>query len=254
MNVTYEPQGQVVVVTINRPERRNAVDQQTAEELVAAFERFDADPDLSVAVFTGAGGTFCAGADLTALSEGERKTVTEEGNFAPMGPSRMRLSKPVIAAVEGFAVAGGLELALWADMRVAGNSAVFGVLCRRFGVPLIDLGTIRLPRLIGQSRAADMILTGREVKGAEALDFGLANRLVQDGQARAAAVQLATEISAFPQLCLRNDRQSMYEQWDLSEAEAIRNEMRHGLNTINSGETLAGASAFAGGKGRHGKF
>ncbi|WP_306252705.1 crotonase/enoyl-CoA hydratase family protein [Parvularcula sp. IMCC14364] len=254
MQVTVETQGPVAIVTINRPARRNAVDQPTAEELVAAFEQFDADPALSVAVFTGAGGTFCAGADLKALSDGERKTVREEGQFAPMGPSRMRLSKPVIAAVEGFAVAGGLELALWADMRVAGNSAVFGVFCRRFGVPLIDLGTIRLPRLIGQSRAADMILTGREVKGAEALDFGLANRLVPDGQALASALELAQDIAAFPQRCLRNDRQSMYEQWDLTEAEAIRNEMRRGLDTIQSGETHAGASAFAGGKGRHGAF
>lgn len=254
MSVGYEVSGKIVTITIERPERRNAVDLKTAEHLVEAFKAFDNDENLSVAVFTGAGGAFCSGADLQALAQGERKPVLEHGDFAPMGPSRLRLQKPVIAAVEGFAVAGGLELALWADMRVAGCSAVFGVYCRRFGVPLVDLGTIRLPRLIGQSRATDMILTGRGVSGEEALAFGLANRLVEDGEALGAAQELARQIAGFPQTCLRGDRQSMFEQWDLTEQEAIANEIRHGLRTIASGETLSGASSFAKGAGRHGSF
>ncbi|MEO1658160.1 MAG: crotonase/enoyl-CoA hydratase family protein [Pseudomonadota bacterium] len=254
MTVSYETDGPVAVVTINRPERRNAVDNATAQALYDAFKAFDADEALSAAILTGAGGAFCAGADLRALAEGEEKPVLEEGDYAPMGPSRLRLSKPVIAAIEGPAVAGGLELALWADMRVAGRSAVFGVYCRRFGVPLIDLGTIRLPRLIGQSRAADMILTGRPVDADEALSFGLANRVVDDGEALNAAKVLAHQIAAFPQLCMRNDRQSMFEQWDLPEQQAIENEIRRGLETIRSGETLSGATAFSGGKGRHGSF
>jgi enoyl-CoA hydratase len=254
MTVGYEIDGSIVTITIQRPERRNAVDLPTAHALIEAFKTFDADDDLSIAVFTGQNGHFCAGADLQALANGEKKPVLEDGEFAPMGPSRLRLTKPVIAAVEGFAVAGGLELALWADMRVAGRSAVFGVYCRRFGVPLIDLGTIRLPRLIGQSRASDMILTGRGVQGEEALSFGLANRLVADGTALSEAVALAKELSEFPQLCLRNDRRSMLEQWQYEEEAAIANEIRLGKATIKSGETLSGASAFSKGKGRHGAF
>ncbi|MEM0928296.1 MAG: crotonase/enoyl-CoA hydratase family protein [Pseudomonadota bacterium] len=254
MTITYETDGVVAIITINRPERRNAVDMPTAQALYEAFKTFDADDGLSVAVFTGAGGAFCAGADLQAIAGGQRNTVVEDGDLAPMGPSRLRLSKPVIAAVEGPAVAGGLELALWADMRVAGQSATFGVYCRRFGVPLIDLGTIRLPRLIGQSRASDMILTGRAVDAEEALGFGLVNRVVPDGEALKTAKTIAHQIAAFPQLCMQNDRQSMFEQWDLPEAEATRNEIRRGLQTIGSGETFDGATAFTGGKGRHGSF
>jgi len=254
MTVEVELVGEIAIIKINRPERRNAVDLPTAEALIDTFKTFDADDALSVAIFTGAGENFCAGADLQAISAGEQKPVLEDGDFAPMGPSRLRLSKPVIAAVEGYAVAGGLELALWADMRVAGQNASFGVFCRRFGVPLVDLGTIRLPRLIGQSRAADMILTGREVKGEEALSFGLINRLVDDGSALEAAKALAKDLCQFPQACLRSDRQSMYEQWDLTERDAIANEIRHGLSTIKSGETVSGASVFSGGKGRHGSF
>lgn len=254
MTITYETERVVAIITINRTERRNAVDMPTAQALYDAFKTFDADDGLSVAVFTGAGGAFCAGADLQAIAGGQRNTVVEDGDLAPMGPSRLRLSKPVIAAVEGPAVAGGLELALWADMRVAGQSAIFGVYCRRFGVPLIDLGTIRLPRLIGQSRASDMILTGRAVNAEEALGFGLVNRVVPDGKALETAKEIAQQIAAFPQLCMRNDRQSMFEQWDLTEEEAIRNEIRRGLQTIGSGETFDGATAFTGGKGRHGSF
>lgn len=254
MSVGYEASGEIVTITIRRPERRNAVDLKTAEMLVEAFKTFDDDKTLLVAVFTGEGGNFCSGADLQALAAGEKKPVLEDGEFAPMGPSRLRLSKPVIAAVEGYAVAGGLELALWADLRVASRSAVFGVYCRRFGVPLVDLGTIRLPRLIGHSRASDMILTGRGVKGEEALLFGLANRLVEEGAALDEATSLARELAAFPQTCLRNDRRSMHDQWSLNEDEAIANEIRLGLATIGTGETLSGASAFTGGQGRHGMF
>lgn len=254
MAVIYEVEGDVVVISINRPERRNAVDLKTANQLIDAFKTFEADKHLSVAVFTGKGGAFCAGADLHAISMGESKPVQEDGDFAPMGPSRLRLSKPVVAAVEGPAVAGGLELALWADLRVAAKSAVFGVYCRRFGVPLIDLGTIRLPRLIGQSRASDMILTGRAVDAEEAFSFGLVNRIVESGEALNASKAMARQIAAFPQLCLRNDRMSMLEQWHLSESDALRNEIKHGRDTIRSGETLSGATAFARGKGRHGSF
>ncbi|EEA94620.1 crotonase/enoyl-CoA hydratase family protein [Pseudovibrio sp. JE062] len=252
MAVHFEVEGTTAIITLDRPERRNAVDGETAQLLVDAFTRFDQDDSLSVAVFTGSEGTFCAGADLKAISEGNLNILKEEGDFAPMGPSRMRLSKPVIAAIEGHAVAGGLELALWADMRVAGRSAVFGVYCRRFGVPLIDMGTIRLPRLIGQSRAADMILTGRSVSGEEAVAFGLVNRLVEDGEALSKAKELATHIAQFPQMCMRSDRLSMFEQWDMTETEAIKNEMRRGLSVISSGETVSGATAFSHGKGRHG--
>ena len=249
--------GVVTIISINRPQRRNAVDGKTARRLFDAFLAFDADPGSSVAVFTGTGGMFCAGADLTALSEGDaekRREIGGHGTIAPMGPSRLRLGKPVIAAVEGYAVAGGFELALWADMRVVGEGATFGVFCRRFGVPLIDLGTIRLPRLIGHSRAMDLILTGRPVDAQEALAIGLANRMVPKGQALAQAVALAHEIAKFPQACLRNDRRSALRQWDLEEEDAIRDEMQGGLGVIASGETLAGARRFAEGAGRGGTF
>jgi enoyl-CoA hydratase len=253
VTVRYEVEGEIAVVTIDRPEARNAINGETASALVESFQKFDADHNLAVAVLTGAGGHFCAGADLKAVGTGQGNRLSEDGD-GPLGVTRMLLGKPVIAAVEGYAVAGGLELALWCDMRVAARDAVFGVFCRRFGVPLVDMGTIRLPRLIGQSRALDMILTGRGVSGDEALAFGLANRLVERGETLVAAKDLAREIAAFPQLCMRNDRLSAYEQWSLTTEEAIRNETRRGLETIRSGETLAGAQRFASGVGRHGQF
>jgi enoyl-CoA hydratase len=251
--VTYEIDPPLVTVTINRPEVRNAVDRPTAEALADAFRRFDADDSLSVAILTGAGGFFCAGADLKAVAGGRGNRVAEDGD-GPLGCTRMLLSKPVIAAVEGHAVAGGLELALWCDLRVAARDAIFGVYCRRFGVPLCDGGTIRLPRLIGMSHAMDMILTGRGVSGDEAFRIGLANRLVERGEALAAARPLAREIASFPQRCLRSDRTSAYEAWPLSLADALRNEYRRGIATIESGETAEGARRFASGIGRHGRF
>lgn len=251
MSVHVETDGPVTIVTIDRPERRNAVDRETAAALTGAFRAFDDDAGASVAVLTGASGTFCAGADLQAIATGGGNRVVEEGD-GPLGPTRMVLSKPVIAAVEGYAVAGGLELALWCDLRVAAHDATFGVYCRRFGVPLLDLGTIRLPRLIGHSRAMDLILTGRGVSGEEALAMGLANRLVEPGQARDAAVALAHELAALPQLCMRHDRLSAIEQWGLSWDDAILNEVRHGLVAIQAGETVAGAERFRQGAGRHG--
>jgi enoyl-CoA hydratase len=229
----------------------NAVDSVTAAQLLAAFEAFDADETASVAVLTGSGGCFCAGADLKALTEGDRRPVGEDGP-GPMGPTRLRLGKPVIAAIEGPAVAGGLELALWCDLRVATTDATLGVYCRRFGVPLVDLGTVRLPRLIGHSRASDLILTGRGVDGVEAERIGLVNRVVAPGEALAAAVALAAELAALPQRCMRNDRLSALEQWDLGEDDAMRNEAARGRDSIASGETLAGAARFASGAGRHG--
>ena len=253
MTVVYEVDGPVVTVTIRRPEVRNAVDRATAEALAEAFRRFDADEALSVAVLTGANGMFCAGADLKAVSEGRGNRVLREGD-GPMGPTRLLLSKPVIAAVEGYAVAGGLELAAWCDMRVAAQDAVFGVFCRRWGVPLVDGGTIRLTRLLGHSHAMDLILTGRGVSGEEALRMGLANRLVEPGQALGAAQQLAREIAAFPQRCMRADRMSSYEQWPMPLDEALENEYRHGQGVIESGETQEGAKRFRDGAGRHGKF
>jgi enoyl-CoA hydratase len=243
----------VLVVTINRPEVRNALNIATSEALLAAFEEYDADETASVAVLTGAGGTFCAGADLKAIAAGQRRRLLEDGP-GPLGPTRMLLSKPVIAAVEGHAVAGGFELALWCDLRVASEDAVFGVFCRRFGVPLLDLGTIRLPRLIGHSHAMDLILTGRGVHGEEALRMGLVNRMVPHGKALDTAVRLAHELARFPQHCLRSDRLSAYEQWSLSHDEAVRNELRRGRDVIDSGETAVGAASFAGGQGRHGAF
>jgi enoyl-CoA hydratase len=251
--VQWETDGPVAIVTIDRPAVRNAVDGPTAAALAEAFRRFDADESLAVAVLTGAGGTFCAGADLKAVSEGRGNRLAEDGD-GPMGPTRMLLSKPVVAAVEGWAVAGGLELAAWCDLRVAAHDAVFGVFCRRWGVPLVDGGTIRLPRLIGHGHALDMILTGRGVSGAEAQRMGLANRLVKPGTARAEAVRLAHELARFPQRCLRGDRLSSYEQWSLGLEDALRNETRRGLEVVASGETGAGARRFAGGAGRHGRF
>jgi enoyl-CoA hydratase len=251
--VTTESRGRTLVVTIDRPERRNAVDGPTAAALFEAFSAFDGDDDHDVAVLTGAGGTFCAGADLKAVSEGNGNRVEADmGKPAPLGCTRLLLSKPVIAAVEGHAVAGGLELALWCDLRVAATDATFGVYCRRWGVPLVDGGTVRLPRLVGQSRALDMILTGRGVQGEEALAFGLANRLCAPGRALEDAVELATALAAFPQLCLRSDRLSSYEQWGLPLDAALANEVQRGLGPIRSGETLDGARRFAGGEGRHG--
>jgi enoyl-CoA hydratase len=255
--ILVEHDGPITIVSINRPHCRNAVDGATARKLFDAFLAFDADDSASVAVFTGTGGTFCAGADLKAVASGDPNKKRELGGhstIAPMGPSRLRLTKPVIAAVEGFAVAGGMELALWADMRVVAEDAIFGIYCRRFGVPLIDLGTIRLPRLIGHSQAMDLILTGRPVGGEEALRMGLANRLVPKGETRAHAVALAKQIAAFPQTCMRADRLSALRQWDLEEEDAIANEMRGGLEVIASGETLSGAARFASGVGRHGAF
>lgn len=251
--VLTERHGSVYVVTLNRPKVRNAIDGPTAAALAGAFRAFDADESLSVAVLTGAGGTFCAGADLAAVASGERGLrVAEEGD-APLRVSRMLLSKPVMAAVEGYAVAGGLELALWCDLRVAAEDAVFGVYCRRWGVPLVDGGTIRLPRLIGRSHALDMILTGRGVSGQEALAMGLVNRLVPHGTALDAALALANELARLPQTCLRSDRLSVYEQEALPMAEALRNETRRGLAVLASGEAQAGARRFAEGHGRHGE-
>jgi enoyl-CoA hydratase len=252
-SVRYEVDGPVVVVTIDRPHVRNAVDGTTAAALADAFRRFDADAALATAVLTGAGGTFCAGADLKAVAAGQGNRVTFDGD-GPMGPTRLLLSKPVIAAVEGYAVAGGLELAIWSDLCVAARDAVFGVFCRRWGVPLIDGGTIRLARRIGHSHALDLILTGRGVSGEEAHRMGLANRLVAPGAARGEAVALATQLAAFPQRCLRSDRLSSYRQWDLSFAEALIEETRLGLDVITSGDTIAGAQRFAAGAGRHGAF
>jgi enoyl-CoA hydratase len=245
--------GKVFTVTINRPEVRNAVDSATARALADAFQNFEADDELCVAVLTGTAGTFCAGADLREVADGQRTAIDENG-AGPMGPTWMQMSKPVLAAVEGHAVAGGLELALWCDLRIAARDAMFGVYNRRFGVPLIDLGTVRLPRMIGQGRALDLILTGRGVSGEEALQMGLVNRLVEPGKALAAAVELAHTLAGFPQNSLRADRMSVYEQWSLSWEEARRNELKHGLTVLASGESRAGAQRFASGAGRHGSF
>ena len=245
--------GPVLVVVIDRPEARNAVDRPTADLLADAFRTFDADDSLAVAVLTGAGGTFCAGADLKGIGDGRGNRVDRDMAVdGPMGPTRMLLDKPVIAAVEGYAVAGGLELAIWCDLRVAASDAVFGVFCRRWGVPLVDGGTVRLPRLIGQSHANDLILTGRGVSGEEAVAMGLVNRSVEPGTALAAAVELATDIASRPQVCLRNDRRSSYDQWGLDEAEALEREMVLAIDTLSSPETLEGVGRFTAGEGRHG--
>ena len=251
--VQFEVRGAIAIVTIDRPAVRNAVDRPTAKLLADAFRRFDADAALAVAILTGSGGTFCAGADLKGVADGRGNRVTSEGD-GPMGPTRMLLSKPVLAAVEGFAVAGGLELALWCDLRIAARDAVFGVYCRRWGVPLIDGGTVRLPRLIGHSHALDLILTGRGVSGEEARMMGLANRLTEPGGALTGAMEMAEQLMRFPQLCMRSDRTSSYAQWDLPLTDALREETRLGREVIASGETAAGAARFAGGKGRHGGF
>ena len=256
-NVLVERDGPVTIVSINRPHCRNAVDGATARKLFDTFKAFDADAEASVAVFTGTGGYFCAGADLKAVASGDpdkKREIGGQDSIAPMGPSRLRLSKPVIAAVEGFAVAGGMELALWADMRVVAEDATFGVFCRRFGVPLIDLGTIRLPRLIGASRAMDLILTGRPVEAKEAYDIGLANRLAPKGGALEAALELAAQLSAFPQLCLRNDRLSAIGQWSLDWDQATAAEIALGMETLRSGQAQQGAARFAAGEGRGGRF
>ncbi|MGA5125329.1 crotonase/enoyl-CoA hydratase family protein [Streptomyces pseudogriseolus] len=251
MPVRIERRGGVTTVVLSRPEARNAVDGPTAAELADAFRAFEADDEARAAVLWGEGGTFCAGADLKALGTERANRVAEDGD-GPMGPTRLRLSKPVIAAVSGHAVAGGLELALWCDLRVAEEDAVFGVFCRRWGVPLIDGGTVRLPRLIGTSRAMDMILTGRPVPAAEAYAMGLANRVVPVGRARAEAEELAASLARFPQACLRSDRTSVLEQEGLDEEAALKAELRHGAAVL--AESLEGAARFASGAGRHGSF
>lgn len=252
--VRFETEGSLAIVTIDRHEQaRNAVDRPTAKALADSFRRFDADDALSVAILTGEGGTFCAGADLKSLQT-ERQLRLEPDGDAPMGLSRLMLSKPVIAAVEGYAVAGGFELAMWCDLRVAARDAVFGVFCRRWGVPLMDGGTIRLARSLGMSHAMDLILTGRGVSGEEALRMGVANRLTEPGEALAEARKLAHQIAEFPQVCMRSDRLSAHEQWALPIEQAHANEFRRGMEVIASGETLRGAQRFAGGKGRHGSF
>jgi enoyl-CoA hydratase len=252
MSVRVEKDGPVTTVVLSRPQARNAVDPETAGALADAFRAFDADPAASVAVLWGEGGTFCAGADLKAFAAGAYDDVALEGD-GPMGPTRLVLDKPVVAAIEGHAVAGGLELALWCDLRVAAEDATFGVFCRRWGVPLIDGGTVRLPRLIGLSRALDLILTGRAVSASEALQLGLANRVVPKGAARAAAEALAREIAAFPQACMRTDRRSAIEQGDLDAGEALRNELRHGKRALEAG-AREGAKRFVAGAGRGGKL
>ncbi|MFF0489829.1 crotonase/enoyl-CoA hydratase family protein [Nocardia sp. NPDC004068] len=252
MSVRIERTGPVCTVILDRPEARNAVDGPTAAALADAFREFDADPGAAVAVLWGAGGTFCAGADLKSLGTQRSNQVTADGD-GPMGPTRMRLSKPVVAAVSGYAVAGGLELALWCDLRVAEQDATFGVFCRRWGVPLIDGGTVRLPRIVGAGRAMDMILTGRAVGAPEALQMGLVNRVVPPGESRSAAEALAAELAALPQTCLRSDRLSALEQWGLDEDAAIGNELRHGMTALADADgALAGAQRFASGAGRHG--
>jgi len=250
--VRSERHGAIYIVTIDRPTVRNAVDGPTAAVLARAFRSFDADPELAVGVLTGAGNTFCSGFDLTAMQDQARGLRVAEDGDGPLGVTRMLLSKPVIAAVEGYAVAGGFELALWCDLRVAAENAVFGVYNRRWGVPLVDEGTIRLPRLIGHSHALDLILTGRGVSGQEARMMGLANRLVPPGEALQAAIVLANNLARFPQLCLRSDRLSSYEQWSLTTEDAWHNEARRGLEVIRSGEAVTGARRFVEGRGRHG--
>lgn len=252
MTVRSEKDGNIVTVVIDRPGRRNAVDRDTAHALIDAFRAFEADDELDVAILWGAGGTFCAGADLKAVAEGNPNDLDPDGD-GPMGPSRMLLKKPVIAAVSGHAVAGGLELACWCDLRVVEEDAVFGVFCRRWGVPLIDGGTVRLPRIVGQGRALDMILTGRPVGAEEALQMGLANRVVPTGKAREAAEELARQIASFPQVCMRSDRLSAYTQFDKSLPEALRAEHLYGEDGLDA-EALAGATRFKDGAGRHGEF
>lgn len=252
MSVRVEKSGPVTTVILHRPEVRNAVDADTARELADAFRAFDADPDARVGVLFGDAGTFCAGADLKAVSEGRLLRLEPDGD-GPMGPSRLQLSKPVVAAISGHAVAGGLELALWCDLRVVEEDAVLGVFCRRWGVPLIDGGTVRLPRLIGLSRALDLILTGRPVPASEALGMGLVNRVVPKGEARSAAEALAAQIAGFPQACMKADRASAYAQADRTFEDALRQEFLDGVKVLQT-ESIAGATRFAKGAGRHGRF
>jgi len=256
MSIHFRSENGVAVVTIDRPEVANAIDRPTADALADAFRRFDADASLAVAVLTGANGTFCAGADLKAMREPgmERVTRVAPDGDGPVGPTRMLLGKPVIAAVEGHAVAGGLELAAWCDLRVAAEDAVFGVYCRRWGIPLMDGGTIRLARLLGHSHALDLILTGRGVSGEEALRMGLANRLVPKGTSLEAAIQLATEIASRPQAALRSDRLSSYEQWALALPDALLREYEHGMRTLSTGEMFGGLDRYASGRWRGGDF
>ena len=265
--VLIERRPPLLWVTINRPEARNAVDRPTADALAEAFAAYEADPELAVAILAGADGNFCAGADLKAVASGDAARANRIEPLAdraagapspditgPMGPTRMELSKPVIAMVSGYCVAGALELALWCDMRVADESAVFGVFCRRFGVPLIDGGTVRLPHAIGMSRAMDMILTGRAVDAAEALAFGLVNRVVAHEALRTETERLALQLAGFPQACLRGDRRSARDQWGLDERTALANEFTLGMRALQAGETVAGATRFSGGEGRGGQF
>ncbi|HSE38180.1 MAG TPA: crotonase/enoyl-CoA hydratase family protein [Blastocatellia bacterium] len=252
MSVRVEKNGPVTTVVLSRPEVRNAVDRENAQALADAFRAFDQDPEAYVGVFFGDNGTFCAGADLKSIASGNPNR-TEAAGDGPMGPSRMLLSKPVIAAISGYAVAGGLELALWCDLRVMEEDAILGVFCRRWGIPLIDGGTVRLPRLIGLSRALDLILTGRPVGSPEALNIGLVHRVVPNGTSRAAAEEIARELAQFPQVCMRGDRMSAYEQFDLGFEDAMSNEFRRGVAALRE-ETSAGAKRFAGGAGRHGSF
>ncbi|HKY04900.1 MAG TPA: crotonase/enoyl-CoA hydratase family protein [Blastocatellia bacterium] len=252
MAVRVEKSGAVTTIILSRPEVRNAVDREHAELLASAFRSFDEDDAARVAVFYGDHGTFCAGADLKAIAAGKANR-TEPAGDGPMGPTRVKLGKPVIAAISGYAVAGGLELALWCDLRVVEEGATLGVFCRRWGVPLIDGGTVRLPRLVGLGRALDLILTGRAVGAREALGMGLVSRVVPEGKAREAAESLAREIAGFPQACLRGDRASAYEQFDLSFEQAMMNEFKHGLVALEA-EAVSGASRFADGAGRHGDF
>ena len=251
--VIRESDGPVTTIQINRPKARNAVDNETAELLAQYLRDFDADPDASVAVLSGTGGAFCAGADLKAVASGERQKRYAESDDGPMGPTRLSLSKPVIAAIAGHAVAGGFEIALWCDLRVMEEDAILGVFCRRFGMPLMDGGTVRLPRLIGTSRALDLILTGRPVGADEALQLGLANRVVGKGEALATAQRLARDLAAFPQVCLRNDRESVYRQWDLPFEDALQTEFRAGIDVVKE-EGRDGAGRFVAGEGRHGRF
>ncbi len=252
MSVRIEKDGPVFTVVLSRPELRNAVDRPTANALAEAFREFDSTAEAKVAVLWGEGGNFCAGADLKAMSKGRGNRVAPDGD-GPMGPTRMQLGKPVIAAVSGYAVAGGFELALWCDLRVVEETSIFGVFCRRLGVPLVDGGTVRLPRIVGTSRALDLILTGRPVDAEEALTLGLANRVVPVGESRRAAEALAHEIAGFPQVCLVNDRRSVYESAGMSLEMALLNELQHGAATLASGEPEQGAGRFAGGEGRHGQ-
>jgi len=257
MTVLIEKKDKVMTIIINRPDAKNAVDATTSKALAEAFRKFEQDDSAAVAVLCGSGNTFCAGWDLKKAAKGEGlegiKQLTPEDD-GPIGPTKMLLSKPVIGAISGYAVAGGMELALWCDMRVVEEDAVFGVFCRRFGVPLVDGGTVRLPRLIGMSNAMDLILTGRPVDAVEAKQMGLANRVVKRGESRKAAEELAAQIVSFPQACMRSDRMGVYEQWDYSFQNALKNEFHRGLAVVDTGETLKGAGLFSKGKGLHGEF